>query len=379
MKRVRIVLCYGLLAGFCRMALADQSWLLLSHQSGQDTVAVPVGSALHTIATPGRVVSYGQSGRVLGFLSYESPLARHVLSIVDKPTQQVMATVLINMDENVHPVQWMSGAILNLALTNRFAYFVSYTHSEGDRGPDRNRSGGIFDFNRLTLADGKLEQFPLPKECVNPRVVDFEGIPLLYAWEGFGVWKFDAAKHSLVTLVSTGDVSDIINREGNARYVRSGREAAIFSNYVMVPGAGAFRLSRVGELQQILNADLTLVSLPRRTVKVANVGEQPEILLGRFHSAPVIGVVRNLGDHLDFKYVDPATFDVEWETTLPKSADIPSIYGLSDNAVVYLDQATASIARLTLQGTTVMQKVSADEALSGVQILSIDDARETSE
>jgi hypothetical protein len=30
---------------------------------------------------------------------------------------------------------------------------------------------------------GKLEQFHLSKDCVNPRLVDYEGIPLVYSWE----------------------------------------------------------------------------------------------------------------------------------------------------------------------------------------------------
>jgi hypothetical protein len=372
MKGVHMVLCFGMLASVCETALADESWLLLSHQSGQDSVVVTVGNALRTIATPGRVASYGQSGHVLGFLSYQNTLARHVLTLVDKTTQAVTASVVIDMDENVHPVQWMSGAILNLVVTDRFAYFVSYTAGEGASGPGRNSKGGLFDLDRVTLADGKLEQFSLPKDCVNPRLVDFEGMPLVYSWEGFGVAKFDVTKHALVPVVSTGNVGDIIEREGSARYTRRGPEMAIFSDYVMVPGAGAFRLSRVGDLQQILDADLKLVHLPRRTVKVADIGDQPEIRLSRFHGTPVIGVVRTLSDHLELKYIDPATFHVEWETTLPKSANIASLYGLSDNAVLYFDQATASIDRLTPQGTTVMQKVNAEEALYGVKILSID-------
>ena len=125
MKLVRIVLCYGVLAGLSGTVLADSSWLLLSHQSGEDTVVVPVGGALRTVATPDRVASYGESGRVLGFLSYEMLLARHVLTIVDKPTQEVTNSVLINMDASVIPVRWMSGPILNLVLTDRFAYFAS--------------------------------------------------------------------------------------------------------------------------------------------------------------------------------------------------------------------------------------------------------------
>jgi hypothetical protein len=45
----------------------------------------------------------------------------------------------------------------------------------------------------------------------------------------------------VVTLVSTNDVSDIIDREGDAQYRRQGPATAIFSNYVMVPGAGSPR------------------------------------------------------------------------------------------------------------------------------------------
>ena len=98
MERVVVVLCTVFLAGVCRIAHAGESWLLLSHQSGEDTVAIPDGSALRTVAAPGRIGSYGQSGRVLGFLSYEIPLARHVLTIVDKPTQDVTASVLLSID-----------------------------------------------------------------------------------------------------------------------------------------------------------------------------------------------------------------------------------------------------------------------------------------
>jgi hypothetical protein len=372
-RRFSTVLHTVLLASSLGLAHAGESWLLLPRQNGGDAVDLSVGSALRTVATPGSIASYGQTDRVLGFLSYQALLARHVLTIINKQTQEVTASVFIDMDENVHPVRWMSGAILNLVLTERFAYFVSYTWGDGDSAPHRNASGGSFDFDRVTLASGKLEQFPLPVECVNPRLVDFEGTPLIYAWEGFGIWKFDGAKQRLVTLVSTRDVGDIAEREGDARYGGRGKVAA--ADYVLVPAAGAFRISRLGELQQVLNADLTPVSLPRRTVKVAAVGQNPEMLLGRFHGAPAIGVVRSSSDRLEFEYVDPATFNVEWHTTLPKSAVIPSLYGLSDAAVVYLDQATSSIDKTTPEGTTVMQKLSADTAQFGVRILSIDPAQ----
>jgi hypothetical protein len=369
MRRLSTILHTLLLAGSLGTVHAGESWLLLPQQNGGDTVAVPLGSALRTVATPGSIASYGQTDRVLGLLSYQPLLARHVLTIIDKASQEVTASVLIDMDENVHPVRWLSGAVLNLVLTEQFAYFVSYTWRDGDSEPHRNSNGGFFDFDRVTLVSGKLEQFPLPAECVNCRLVDFEGTPLIYAWEGSGVWKFDA-KRSLVTLVSARDVKDILDREGDAKY--GGRRKVAAADYVMVPGAGVFRLSRLGELQQVLNADLTPVGLPRRTVKVAGAGQNPEILLGRFHGSPAIGVVRNVSDHLEFEYVDPATFKFEWQAILPRSVIIPSLYGLSDDAVVYLDQATSSIDKTTPEGTTVMQKLSANAAQFGFRILSID-------
>jgi len=371
MNRVRVVFSLIVLACFAGNALADESWFLLSQRSGEDTVAVSTGSQLHTVATPGRVGSYGQFDHVMGFLSYQTQLARYVLTRVDQRTQTVSASVIINMSESVTPMHWMSGAIPDVMLTEQFAYFVSYSHTEGAGGPGRNPNGGFFDLDRVTLADGQMEQFQLPKDCVNPRLVEFEGMPLVYSWEGFCVARFDVAKRTVETLVSDSDVGDIVIREGNAKYVRRGPETAIFSDYAMVPGRGAFRLSRVGELQQVLNADLRLVPLPRRTVKVAEAGEQPEIRLGRFRGALVIGVVRVLPDHLELKYIDPATFSVQWQVTLPKSASIASLYGLSDNAVIYLDQATASVMKVTQQGTTVLQKVSADGTFLGVKVLSV--------
>jgi hypothetical protein len=61
-------------------------------------------------------------------------------------------------------------------------YAECYSHREGDGGPDRNSNDGFFDLDRVTLADSKLEQFPLPKDCVSPRLVDFEGILLVCSW-----------------------------------------------------------------------------------------------------------------------------------------------------------------------------------------------------
>jgi hypothetical protein len=38
MRRLCILLCHTLLASFCHIANAEESWLLLSHPTGEDTV-----------------------------------------------------------------------------------------------------------------------------------------------------------------------------------------------------------------------------------------------------------------------------------------------------------------------------------------------------
>ncbi len=373
MQRLKIILCHALLAGACGPSLADESWLLLAPPRGQDTVVTPVGTALRTLATVGRVVSYGESAHAFAFLSYEAALGTRVLNVVDKASGQV--TVSIPIDTSVIPAGWMSAAILNLVLTDRFAYFVSWRLYPDGTGPARNESGGVFYLNRVAVPGGKLEQYPLPEECVNPRIVDFAGVPMIDAWDGFGVWKFDEAKHSLVSLVSAADVRDITAHEGHAAAERAGPKSAVFSSYVMVPGAGAFRLSRVGELQQVLNADLTLASQPRRSLKVASAGEQPEILLGRFHGSPAIGVARVLGDHIGFKYIDPTTFAVLWETVPPEGTFIPSIYAESDAALIYFDRTKAAIERASPHGTALLWNVGHEQGSGGVNVLSVGDAQ----
>jgi hypothetical protein len=373
MQRLKIILCCALLAGACGPSLADQSWLLLAPSRGQDTVVTPVGTGFRTLATVGRVVSYGESAHAFAFLSYEASLGTRVLSVVDKASGQVTGSIPI--DTSVIPAGWMSGATLNLVLTDRFAYFVSWRLYPDGTGPARNEDGGVFYLNRVAVPDGKLEQYPLPEECVNPRIVDFAGVPVIHAWAGFGVWKFDEVKHSVVTLVSAADVRDITAHEGNVAGKRAGPKSAVISSYVMVPGAGAFRLSRVGELQQVLNADLTLANLPRPTLKVASSGEQPEILLGKFHGSPAIGVARVLGDHIDFKYIDPTTFVVLWDTVLPQDAFIPSIYAQIDDALVYLDRTSGAIERSSPHGTKLLWNVGHEPGSGGINVLSVGDAQ----
>ena len=59
-------------------------------------------------------------------------------------------------------------------------------------------------------------------------------------------------------------------------------------------------------------------------------------------------------------------------STLGSSISRGYHWSVPGDALIYLDQAMASIDKVTPEGATVMHQVSADEALHGVRILSID-------
>jgi hypothetical protein len=78
---------------------------------------------------------------------------------------------------------WMSGATLNMVLTDRYAYFASRVMNPEGTALASNVAGGFFDLVRVALANGKLERLPLPKDCGTPHMAELAGVPLLFAWD----------------------------------------------------------------------------------------------------------------------------------------------------------------------------------------------------
>jgi hypothetical protein len=370
MKSLLASLLAVLFAGISSTSFAQEAWLLL-YQNGHYTVATASAAGISSVLDLGEQVSYGESDQLIGVMSNKTSYGTWVLYLIDKASKKVVSSQAVSG----HPVVQLSGPSRDIVLTDQFAYFVTVRYGTGNASIEPNAAGGSFDFNRLSLADGASQSFPLPKECVNPRMVAFGGIPVVYAWEGYGMWKFNSVKPGLDTVVSGegDDLADIRDREHSLRDTARVPVGA-FADYVPVPGTGVFRLTRYGELEQVLNTDLSHMTPPHPSKKVGFAGAVLRAFPGTFDAAPAVGLIRKQDGTLMFVYVDPVTLKTEWRTTLAPGAQPYSLFP-SDNTVFYVDGQKGGIFKLSKDGATLVWKLTGSSAdLFDTRILTVSNA-----
>jgi hypothetical protein len=233
-------------------------------------------------------------------------------------------------------------------LTDKFAYYVSIRYGKDGQSPEPNELGGHFDLYRVTLADGKSDRYPLSPECANPRVVAFDGAPLVYSWNGSRVWVFDSGASPLEAL-ALRDVAD------EPSPPRMGRVA----DYAVIADVGVFRVSRSSVLTQVLDARLQSVGA-RKTLDLSPKGTVIRIIPAGFGNQPAVGVLIKKESELRYVAVDPASLKVLRELVLPAHAVLDSITVMRDGSLTYVDQHAAAIRRIvdgqvetlwTLEGT----------------------------
>ena len=330
------------------VASAQQAWLLL-YRSGHFEVARASNGTLENIADVGELKSYGQSPRALAFLSRDTSNNSFFANIIDKSSARVTLTRPIAGYVASH----MAGPVDDVVVTQDYLYFV--TMRIGANGVlELNQKQGRLDFNQVALADGTLKTFPLPKECATARVANFGGIPLVYTWNGYGVWKFDVAAGTLKRIVALRDVGDVLTAE-DARKQSPTAAPGPFADQVVVPGAGVFRLSKLGGLDQVLDANLNPVKRPRASVELGfdagPDGQFAALFSGAFNGAPAIGVLGQQGGSAVFEYLNPTSLVPEWKTTLASSVDATSVIPAPANAISYVDHDKASVETTSASGT----------------------------
>jgi hypothetical protein len=329
--------------------------------------------ALRPVLELGMTASYGESNEQFAFVTNKATrTGGWTVDLLDKGTSKVVLSRPISGDVSMQ----LSGPAPNVILTSDSLYFTTVQISPvpirtNRRLLGRNEQGGVFDFNRLTLASGAQKSWPLPEDCVNARLVNFEGVPLVYAWEGWGVWRFDSAKAQLQRLM-TGDRSPEI-RDGEQRMRRAGQmPPGAFADFVMVPGTGVMRLSKFGLLQLELGPDLRQASGDTPLMKVARPGGVVRILAGTYDGSPAIGIVRKLEGHMFFAYLDPRTTNPLWRTPLPANVSPDSIFPTLDNALIYVDTASGAINKLTRKGVSTLWQLDPSlPRLADARILSV--------
>lgn len=302
-------------------------FVLLSKEGTHSILKVDKRGVVDTLPV-GQAAVYGASEHAIAILSYKPDARSYKLELVDMATDKVTVSWPVSTD----PVMQLSGPSRDIVLSDTFAYFMTL---------ERNDARASFVLNQLSLADGSIRTHPLPARFANPRLVDFEGTPLVYSWNGFGVVKFDPIAQAFEELVARVDVADVISKEQAA--TRSGQvNPYAAAEHVAVSGAGVFRLSKLGNLHQVLNPDLSPLDADR-WVSVGPAENVLRLFATTFNDRPAIGVLRKVDGKLQLACIDAVSLKVVWEGNVPDGVVADSVVGSRENATFYVDRASGTI------------------------------------
>jgi hypothetical protein len=311
-------------------------FLLLSKEGTHFILKVDKRGVVDTLPV-GQAAVFGASEHALAILSFKADAKSYKLDVIDMATDKVTVSWLVS----AQPVMQLSGPSRDIVLSDTAAYFMTI---------ERSDASAAFVLNQLSLADGALQKYPLPARFANPRLVDFEGTPLVYSWNGFGVAKFDAKARGFEELIARVDVADVISKEQAA--ARAGQvNPYAAAEHVAVSGAGVFRLSKLGNLHQVLNPDLS----PLDTDRSVSVGPAENVLrlfATTFKDRPAIGVLRKVDGKLQLGCIDTATLKTVWESNVPDGVVADSVVGSRENVAYYVDRVGGTLNSIT-QGNDV--------------------------
>ncbi len=349
MKILLALIIGGAFGSFATPSIAQETWLLVGNADSSSMVAT-TPNGLRAIVDMGHALAYGESAKQIAFLSGRAP-GSYSLDVVDKALQKRVSHLLLNG----HPAGMLAGPYRGIVLTDDTAYFLTaYVTDHAAAGG--NALGGAFEFNKVTITGGKQQTVPLPKDCKNPRLADFNGVALIYEWNGVNVWKFEAGSNTFDWVVSGQYVTPALIDERTAEAAKTLPRAA-FADYVAVVGAGVFRLSKVGKLYQVLDENLATVPVPGKSLDLGPMGSVTRVLRTFYNGQPAIGLVARKNGQTVFAYVDPRNLTIEFQAVLTNNIVPESVYAPPGGAVYYVDRDSSSIMRTSTSGTVTEWKL----------------------
>ena len=368
MKRHRFALPGLLLAVSCGAAHSQTAWLLESRWNHFAVVRAQGQTVRDIVALRDAAPNYGESRRVV------VAVAAEWVHVIDKESATVTSFQLAVQPQYVgYPVSDLSGPLENMLVTDEYAFFPTIRAFEK---PARNELGGQYDIVQVSLADGSLRSIPLPDDSVGPRLAEVDGVSVAYAWSGDRAWTLDFANGRVVRILQAGDVADLRMKEAAAPRTAGGAPRA-FVRYVIVSGAGAFRLSSLGELAPILDEHLARIPTPAASVWLGPAHDVLAVRAGTADGSPAIGVVRREADprlkerRMKFSYLHASSLDVVWESAVAQGAIPESFYTADDGSVFYIDRVTGAVVRLSQEGSSTSWHLPAGQSDSA-RILSMD-------
>lgn len=167
-------------------ARSAEGWLLID-ASGRDALVYATEAGLQTIAELGDLTIYANPPDRLGVITRDKKAGVGKLLVVDKATRAI--TTMWPVD--LYPGSQLLGPSEEMALVGDSAFFTSVRYASDGVDFVPNAEGGYFDFNRMSLKDGAIDSFALPREFRNPRIVVSGTQVYLFPDNNAKPWKLD--------------------------------------------------------------------------------------------------------------------------------------------------------------------------------------------
>jgi hypothetical protein len=184
------------------VAFATDDWRLEGH-GDRDVLVHVTDIGKKVILQLGDVVSFGRDHGRIALLSLDDRKSTELL-IFEKGYKKVVKRWPVA----ARPVSQLAGATEDIVLRPEIAFFAIVRFAADQNSIRRNDLGGAFDLASVTLSDGRLDTWPLPKELTNPRLVQADGVVYVMNGERGAVWSFDEGSHVLVP-VDTAQVTQL--------------------------------------------------------------------------------------------------------------------------------------------------------------------------
>src|SRR5688572_11986180 len=346
-------------------ATAGNTWIMLHDGKNEQVTELRSNGAISALAQS-NTLAFGESSTQIALVSYEQAAAQNQLRVLDKRTR----TLVVIWPVPATPVSLLSGAAPDIVLLDDVAYLLTHsTTLSGGTQHTRNERGGRFNVVRIELRTGEVAVLPLGDAFANPRLSNYDGVPVVTDWAGYAVWRLAPGGKEMTSVIGPDELSDILPAERTDQ-ARRNLPYNARADYVAVPGAGVFRMSKFGLLHRVAGPDLAPLPAPHASIALGPAQYNERLLAVTSEKGPAIAVVRNTQEKRTLAFIDAATLDVVWERELPSGISPASMVPAGPNSVLYIDHEKGTLLRTTRDGTAVVRNLPSSRYYNGARILS---------
>jgi hypothetical protein len=346
-------------------ASAGNIWITM-HDGSREFVAELGPKGPVTALAHASTMAFGESATQIAVVSYDQAAAQNQLRVLDKQTRALVATWPVPTT----PVSLLSGAAPDIVLLDDTAYLLTHaTNFSPGFQYTRNERGGGFNVVRIALRTGETRVLPLTDAFFNPRLCNYDGVPVVTDWAGYSVWRLAPDGKDMVSIIGRDEILAVLPAERAQRKHRTLPFSAR-ADFVAVPGAGVFRLSMFGQLHRVIGPDLVALPAPFAALELGPAQDKELLLAVASKKGPAIAVVRRKQDKRTVAFVDAATLTVSWEQDLPQGARPWSMIAADPDAVFYVDSARHAVMRTDRSGTKVIRELPVNPRLDSAHLLS---------